>query len=130
MSTCAILVVDDNEASAFVIARLLEKLGHSTVVAHDANEALALVRARRPQLVISDLSMPGMDGCGFAQQLRMESPTNGLRLIAVTGYSEPQVQEQALAAGFNEVIVKPLSITELQRVLARYLTDGDSSVIS
>jgi signal transduction histidine kinase len=112
-----VLVVDDNHDAAESLAQLVELFGHDAVVAHDGPSAVAVVRARRPDVVLCDLGLPGMDGYEVAPALRAAG-ADGARLIAVSGYARPEDVRRARAAGFDGHIAKPPDPAEIERLLA------------
>jgi signal transduction histidine kinase/ActR/RegA family two-component response regulator len=111
-----VLVVDDNADGAETLAALLVHMGAEARVASDGETAVALAPAFDPHLVLLDIGLPGMDGYETARRLR-ELPKHRARLVALTGYGAPQDRERALAAGFDEHLVKPLSAEVTQRLL-------------
>ena len=112
-----ILVVDDTRASGYVLGRLLETMGQQVCTATDATEALESVRRERPDLVISDIGMPNIDGYELARRLRKEPDSERLILVALTGYGQETDKQQAKAAGFDYHLVKPVSLEALQALL-------------
>jgi PAS domain S-box-containing protein len=112
-----VLVVDDNVDAARTLQALLHELGHEADVAHDGQAALAAAREQRPELVLLDLSMPGMDGLEVARRLRQQPGMNGTRVAAVTGFGQEADRRRTREAGFDEHLVKPLSPEDLRRVL-------------
>jgi PAS domain S-box-containing protein len=113
-----IVVVDDTRAAVDTLARLLEKMGQQVRTANDAATALELVRKERPDLVISDLAMPNMNGFELAQRLRQDPALSGLVLVALTGYGQESSRRQAKEAGFDYYLVKPVSLEALETMLA------------
>jgi signal transduction histidine kinase/ActR/RegA family two-component response regulator len=111
-----VLVVDDNLDGAETMAALIDMMGGASRVAHDGGEALRLVPEIEPQLVLLDIGLPGMDGYETARRLR-ELPGRPFRLVALTGYGSTQDRERALAAGFDQHLVKPLSPDAMQDLL-------------
>ena len=99
-------------------AALLRILGHEVEVAYDGEAALEKAREFRPEIVLLDLGMPGMDGFEVARQLRATSGAPGLRLIALTGYGQPNDRQRALDVGFDEHLVKPVDPARLLEVIA------------
>ena len=88
-------------------------------VVHDGAAALAaLPAAFRPELVLLDIGLPGMDGYEVARRLRRASSHPALRIVAVTGYGQPSDRDRSRAAGFDDHVVKPVSLDILRRVLA------------
>ena len=114
---CRILIVDDTRASAFVLGKLLETMGQQVETACTGESAIAQARAMRPDLVISDIGMPEMDGYELARRLRREPGLEGLVLAALTGYGQDSDREQAKQAGFDYHLVKPVSLEALEELL-------------
>jgi CheY-like chemotaxis protein len=113
-----ILIVDDTPASAFVLGQLLEKLGQQVTTAHDAQAGLDRARSERPDVVISDIGMPHMDGYEFARALRQCPDARHAFLVALTGYGTDCDKQKARDAGFDHHLVKPVGIDALHELLA------------
>jgi signal transduction histidine kinase len=113
-----ILVVDDNEAQAESLALLLGCDGHDVRTACDGPRALEAAAAFRPQAVLLDIGMPGMDGYEAARRLRQQSSSEKMLLVALTGYGRAEDVERAHAAGFDRHLVKPAEPAEVRRLLA------------
>jgi PAS domain S-box-containing protein len=113
-----ILIVDDARAAGYVLGKLLERMGQEVRTATDAAAALESVRAERPDLVISDIAMPKIDGYELAQRLRNEPDLEGLLLVALTGYGQDSDKQRAKEAGFDYHLVKPVSLEALEDLLA------------
>jgi len=112
-----IMIVDDNEDAAEVLAEALKSIGHSTQIAHDAPSALQSVSAFAPDVMLLDIGLPVMDGYELARAIRAIADLNSTRLIALTGYGQQADRERALEAGFNEHLVKPIDLRRLLSVL-------------
>jgi signal transduction histidine kinase/CheY-like chemotaxis protein len=112
-----VLVVDDNEDAASTLAMLLEALGHEVSVAGDGYAAIDAVHERHPEIVLLDLGLPGMSGYEVAEKLRQE-PDDHLRIIAVSGYGQPDDLARSRAAGCDAHLVKPVDLATLERLLA------------
>ncbi len=102
-----VLVVEDNRDSAESLRMLLTTQGYEVVLAYTGNEGLEAARTGRPDVVICDVGLPGMDGYAVARALRMDPGTAKTRLIAVTGYGQEDDRMRALASGFDTHLVKP-----------------------
>lgn len=113
-----VLVVDDTRAAAYTLGKLLERMGQQVHVAHDAAAALDTARSVRPEVVISDIAMPRMDGYELARRLRQEPGMDNLVLIASTGYGQDRDRDRAKAAGFDFHLVKPIGFQSLYDLLA------------
>lgn len=120
-----ILVVEDNPVNLELMTYLLQAHGHRTLAAHDGIEGLAMARDARPDLVICDLQMPGLDGFGVAAALRADPVLGRLPLVAVTAAAMVGDRERALAAGFDAHIAKPIDAEAFVRQLEPYLRPGD-----
>jgi CheY-like chemotaxis protein len=114
-----VLVVDDNDDAASLLAVWLGRQGYQTSVANDGFEALTMVRATRPQIALLDLGLPVLDGYELAERLLAEPSLAGLKLVAVTGYGQEQDRERTARAGFHAHLVKPVNLQELAALLAR-----------
>jgi CheY-like chemotaxis protein len=116
------MVVDDNEDAADLLATLLERLGNTTRVAHDAPAALQLADEFAPELAVLDIGLPVIDGYQLAQQLRGCARTEHMHLIALTGYGQASDKERAAEAGFDAHLVKPVAVDTLQQLIAELTT--------
>jgi CheY-like chemotaxis protein len=113
-----VLVIDDNQDAAESIAELLGELGHQVVVAHDATSALRLARQLKPNVCLVDIGLPGMDGYELARQLRASGDlAAGARLVALTGYGRDPDRRLSFEAGFDNHVVKPVSLETLSQVM-------------
>ncbi len=115
-----VLIVDDNVDAARTLHALVREFGHEVEVAHDASSALAVAREHRPEVVLLDLSMPGMDGVELARALRSQPGFEDVRFAAVTGLSQEADRRRTREAGFDAHLVKPLSPEDLRRVLEHH----------
>jgi two-component system, OmpR family, response regulator len=112
-----VLVVDDNRDAANSLAALLNLWGYDCRVSYDGDTALHTARKYRPDCLLLDINMPGMDGCTVARRLRRESNLAQVKLVALTAYSDENHARRIREAGFDHHIVKPADIEELQRLL-------------
>jgi signal transduction histidine kinase len=112
-----ILLVEDNADARHSMRDLLELWGHQVTVARDGMQGVALALEHAPDLALVDLGLPGLDGFQVAQALRAKVG-QGLRLVALTGYGDMDAYRQALNAGFDRHLTKPVRPTELDRVLS------------
>ena len=117
-SALRILVVDDNQDSACSMTLLLELQGHQVQVAHAGQEALKLAAESRPDVILLDIGMPGMNGYEVAKHLRAQDAFADTLLVAVTGYGRASDVKQTEAAGFDHHLVKPIDYEKLQALLA------------
>ena len=113
-----VLVVDDNIDAARALGLLLERMGHDVQVAHDGLAALEAARGNRPEIVLLDISMPGVDGLGVVRRLRQDPRFQKVPFVAVTGRGSEDDRRLSREAGFDEHLVKPVALESLQRVFA------------
>jgi CheY-like chemotaxis protein len=114
----SVLVVDDNAAAATMLALLLGRLGAARVeTAADGAAAVSLASELRPDLILLDIGLPGMDGYQVARELRARRELDSAVLVALTGYGQEQDRRRSREAGFDEHLVKPASVDDLKRVL-------------
>ena len=113
-----VLIVDDNVDSAQTTLWMLDLIGHKATVAHDGVTALEIARVLRPDVVLLDIGMPGMDGYEVCRQLRLMSEMKNKTVIAQTGWGQESDRQKAFAAGFDHHITKPVSLDLLTQLLA------------
>jgi CheY-like chemotaxis protein len=113
-----VLIVDDNEDSANTLATVLKLGGHETASVYTAADALAHAADFKPDVVLLDIGLPGMDGYEVAQRLRELPGLRNVRLVAVTGYGRSDDRLRAKDAGFDDHLTKPVQFDILDRTLA------------
>ncbi len=113
-----VLVVDDNEAVAQTVGWMLEAIGHDYRVVHSGHEALPAAREFRPDAILLDIGLPGMDGYAVCRALRQEDAFKKTQIIAQTGWGQESDKAQATAAGFDHHLVKPIALAQLESLLA------------
>ena len=113
-----ILVVDDNHDSADSLAMLLGLLGNDTRMAYDGTNAVAAADEFRPDIVLLDLGMPGVDGFETCRRLREQEWGGRMIIVALTGWGQPHDRSASRGAGFDHHLVKPVDPAVLERVLA------------
>ena len=119
-----VLLVDDNGDAADMLGELLRDAGHEVCIAADGPAALAALDSFAPELALLDIGLPGMDGYELAGRLRADPRTDGLRIVALTGYGREPDRARALATHFDEHLVKPVTAERLLDVAARLLDDA------
>jgi two-component system CheB/CheR fusion protein len=114
-----VLVVEDNVYAAKSFATLLRLDGHEVQVAHDGIEALGMAEAFRPDVILLDIGLPGIDGYEVARRLRAQTKFNDTQIIAMTGYGQPEDRRRSREAGIDHHLVKPVKIDFVRALLAR-----------
>lgn len=117
----AILIVDDNPVNLKLARVLLTGEGYDVRTAVDAEEAMALLPAFRPRLILMDLQLPGMDGLELTRRLKADPATNGITVLALTAYAMKGDEEKAIAAGCDGYITKPIDTRRLPVLIASLL---------
>ncbi|HEX4590644.1 MAG TPA: PAS domain S-box protein [Gemmataceae bacterium] len=112
-----ILVVDDNVDTAESLAMVLRLMGHDVRTEHTGPKALQAAVAERPDVVLLDIGLPGMDGCQVAERIREHQDLADMRLIAISGYGQQADQRRCEQAGFNHHLVKPVDPATFQQLL-------------
>jgi CheY-like chemotaxis protein len=117
-TTPLILVVDDHEDNRAMYAEYLRFVGYRVETATDGREAIVKARGLKPDVMVIDLSMPGMDGCETTEMLKGLPETKGIWVIGVTGHTSLYDERRARAAGINEFAIKPLLPSKLGELVA------------
>ncbi len=118
-----VLVVDDEPDSLEVAARILRHYGAEVIIAGDGKEALKKLVTVRPTLIISDLSMPTLDGWGLIYELKRNRVTIDIPVIALTAHAMVGDRTRAISAGFHNYLTKPLTPATFLKDLLRLLVD-------
>ncbi|MBA2565652.1 MAG: response regulator [Gemmatimonadetes bacterium] len=122
------LLVEDNADTLEAMRVLLDSWGFRVTLASSVPEALDAMRHAVPEVVISDIGMPHVDGLSFARAVRgseQDAGANRVLLVAITGYASRADRDRALAAGFDAYLTKPIDFLSLQRLLDRHRPHGD-----
>jgi two-component system, sensor histidine kinase len=119
-----VLVVDDNRDAAVTLGELLGFLGAEVLVVHDGPAAIAAVSSYRPNVVLLDIGMPGMDGYEVARRIREQPEGRSLMLIALTGWGQEEDRRLASQAGFDHHLLKPADVSALKSLFMSIETSG------
>jgi PAS domain S-box-containing protein len=117
-ATHRVLVIEDNVDAAESLREVLEFGGHAVEIANSGQDGIEKSRAFRPDMILCDIGLPGMDGYEVARRLRAEETSSSTYLVALTGYALPEDLARAKEAGFDEHIAKPASLERIEQVLA------------
>ncbi len=115
------LLVEDFEDSRFMMRKLLEMAGYKVVEASDGEQAVAVAVQQKPALILMDLSLPKLDGLAATRQIRHHRDFSGTPIVAVSAHDSPESRTEALEAGCNEYVTKPIDFDEFGKVLMRLL---------
>lgn len=121
LSGWEVVIVDDEEDSLEVAEILLRELGATVYTATNGQDGLALIRKVKPHLVISDLSMPIMDGWGLIFEMRKDPALRKIPALALTAHAMQGDRERTMAAGFQEYLTKPIEAKPFIRELLERL---------
>jgi len=121
-----ILYVEDNEDNVYVVRQRLTRAGYAVQVAADGEQGLAMVAADRPDLILMDLSLPGLDGWEVTRRLKASPDTRHIPIIALTAHAMTGDREKALAAGCDDYDSKPVDFGRL-RAKIQALLPGDGA---
>jgi CheY-like chemotaxis protein len=108
-----ILLVEDNEMNRDMLSRRLERRGYEVIVAVDGEEGVARAKADAPDVVLMDLSLPGIDGWEATRQLKAADETRSIPVLALTAHAMAGDREKALAAGCDDFDTKPVDLPRL-----------------
>jgi CheY-like chemotaxis protein len=122
-----VLIAEDHVDSATGMGRLLRLYGYDVTIVTDGRDAVRAATRFAPQAALIDLTLPGLDGFDVAKQLRALTATSACRLIAMTGWTADEYVDRARAAGFDEHLVKPISVDALLHALSPILATSPSA---
>ena len=113
-----VLIVDDNQDAATTLALILKLTGHEAHIRFDGQTGVEAAESLRPQVVILDISMPGMDGYQACRFIREQPWGKPVLLVALSGYGQEDHKRRSTEAGFDAHLVKPVDLTTLKELLA------------
>ena len=118
-----VMVVEDFEDNRFMMRRLLEMSGYHVVEAENGEEAIKRAASERPDLILMDLSLPLLDGLAATRTIRQNIEMRNVPVIAVSAHDTADFHAEALAAGCNEYVTKPIDFDQLESLLTRLLSE-------
>ena len=121
-----VLLVEDTEDNRFMMRRLLEMSGYRVVEAINGEEAVKLARAEKPQLILMDLSLPVIDGLAATRLIRKVPALEATPIIAVSAHDTSDFKDEAVAAGCNGYVTKPIDFSQLEQLIQQLLTHDGS----
>jgi CheY-like chemotaxis protein len=122
-----VLLVEDHADNAETLSRLLERAGHEVTVVASGHDALAVVPELKPEVVLLDLGLPGLDGYGVAEALRKSENGDGALIAAISGYGQERDKERSRAAGIDLHFVKPVDLATLLAAIDKKGSDASSA---
>jgi CheY-like chemotaxis protein len=118
-----ILLVEDTIANRALVVKLLKAAGHEVIEAADGAAGIVEAQAKRPDLVLMDLSLPDFDGWEALRRLRADGRTCDLRIVALTAHAMAGTREEALAAGFDGYLSKPIDAVTFAGTVSRFVEE-------
>ena len=122
-----ILIIEDNLANMELITDLLEIARYVVLQAETAEEGIALAKAESPGLILMDIALPGMDGLSATRILKQEAKTKNTSIIALTSYAMERDKEEALAAGCETYMTKPIDTREFPLAIAHFIESASEA---
>ncbi|HEU4594193.1 MAG TPA: response regulator [Pyrinomonadaceae bacterium] len=116
-----VLVVEDFEDNRFMMRRLLEMSGYRVVEAVNGKQAVEKAQSERPDIILMDLSLPMLDGLAATRQIRAHDGLGKVPIVAVSAHDSADFHAEALAAGCNEYVTKPIDFDQLVQLLSRLM---------
>jgi CheY-like chemotaxis protein len=116
-----IVVIDDDKVTRKLLTELLNRNGYEADGAHDGMEGVALVKWEQPELVLTDLLIPLLDGIGVCQQIKSDPELSGIKVIVMSALKNPLLVREARDAGADDFIDKPIRTNTLLELIARLL---------
>lgn len=116
-----VMVVEDFEDNRFMMRRLLEMSGYRVLEAVNGEEAVELAKRERPGLILMDLSLPQLDGLAATRRIRQHPELRYVPIVAVSAHDTADFHADALAAGCNDYVTKPIDFDQLEALLSRLL---------
>ncbi len=116
-----VMVVEDFEDNRFMMRRLLEMSGYKVLEAINGEEAVEIAARERPNLILMDLSLPLLDGLAATRRIRQYAELRDVPIVAVSAHDTADFHADALAAGCNDYVTKPIDFEQLENLLGRLL---------
>jgi len=116
-----VLVIEDNDINLYLMRTILEKLGHHVIEAQDGINGVKLAKMERPDLILMDIQLPGLDGYEATKKIRAMEETKDIPIIAITSYAMVGDKEKILAAGCTAYLEKPIKPKFFIEELKKYI---------
>ncbi|HEX8474936.1 MAG TPA: response regulator [Pyrinomonadaceae bacterium] len=125
-----VMVVEDFEDNRFMMRRLLEMSGYRVVEAINGQEAVEVALREQPDLILMDLSLPLLDGLAATRRIREHAELKNVPIVAVSAHDTADFHADALAAGCNEYVTKPIDFDELETLLQRLFAKNQPTTLA
>jgi len=122
-----ILYVEDNFENKLFVRRVIESMGHVMIEAETELDSLKLAAEKRPDLVLMDVNIPGMDGLETTVKFKQDPTLAEIPIVALTANAMKGDKERCLAAGCDGYMQKPVGVSDLKRQIERYINNNDSA---
>jgi two-component system, cell cycle response regulator DivK len=123
-----VLVVEDNPLNLKLVRDVLRHAGFDVVEARSGEDGIARALECRPDIILMDLQLPGIDGTEAMRTIRASPMRSSVPIIAVTAFAMSEDRERALSNGFDGYLSKPISVRDLPRQIANFLSEGSADV--
>lgn len=121
-----VLIIEDNELNSDALTRRLSRRGYHVLVAADGAQGLHMAQTQRPDVILMDLGLPGIDGWECTRRLKAEAATRPIPIVGLSAHAMVGDREKALDAGCDEFSSKPIDFAALLDIMARLLNPGSS----
>ena len=116
-----VLVVEDHPDTRSMLKTMLELRGYRVLEAEDGEQGVRVAESERPSLILMDATLPRLDGLAATRRIRSLAALEGVPVVFLSGHAQPAFRNEALSSGGDDFLVKPVSLTELERVIERHL---------
>lgn len=115
------LVVEDNSDIRFMLRTMLELRGYGVLEAEDGEQGVSVAACERPDLILMDATLPGIDGLAATRRIRSLVALEGVPVVFLSGHAQPDFRNEALSSGGDDFLVKPVCLADLEGVIERHL---------
>ena len=116
-----ILIVDDNENNRLLMSDILQYRGYEILEAEDGGKGISMARERKPDLILLDMQMPGIDGFAAARMLKSDPLTKDIKVIVVTSFAMKGDREKIIALGVDDYVAKPIDTRQFPVLVEKYI---------
>ena len=124
MSGNNVMVVEDNEKNRKLMRVILKAKGYNVVEAATGEEAIGILKNQKPDIILMDIQLPGIDGLTLIKQIKADTSTKDVPILAVTAYAMKGDEQKIMAAGADGYLSKPINTQELPAIVEKYIHKG------